>query len=119
LVIIFKYNIWAGDIGKTEISWSLKNKLRTRITTSETLPESICSVNLPIFVKVLPPEAIAETILTKLSSVKVIEETYLVTSLPPLPIAIPISAILMAGCIIDTITSHCYKLFHDGDEGYQ
>ena len=54
-------------------------------------------MNLRIFSKTVRPSSIAFTMLAKLSSNKIMSAASLATSVPDIPIAIPISAIFSAG----------------------
>ena len=87
-----------------------KMTLRKIVTISTILQEKRKETYFLILSKMILPSLIASTIVPKRSSVKIISEDSLATSVPRMPIAIPISAPLRAGAsftpspVIDTIS---------------
>ncbi len=89
----FSHRIMAGSSG---IGKPIKAKEPTR-TSSVKLRASRNLINFRMFSYMIRPPFTALTIVAKLSSASIISEASLVTSVPVMPIATPMSACLSAG----------------------
>ena len=89
----FSQSNWIGFSGTGKPASIATNM----ICISAILQDKRKNINLRIFAYIVLPYSTAATILAKLSSVKIISAASLATSVPVMPIAIPISALLSAG----------------------
>ena len=83
------------------------------VKTSPKLHDNKYLMNFLILSYIILPSSTADTMVSKLSSIKIIEEASFVTSVPEIPIATPISASFIAGAsftpspVIATIFPFC------------